>query len=211
MNSDSLSEDPHEVDYLIYNLERLYRMLVIVRCDQIVLEMVAKVLSIVKDVHESCCLSNCGPVPRLVIYGRRGRPFNDIRREQLEYLLRLHFSCPQVAELIGVSLSTLWRRMTYYGLSVGSLYSDVTDNELDMTVLKICNEFPNCGYRLMEGHLISVGIRVTQARIRESMYRVDPQGLAVRWAATIKRCKYFVPSPLSLWHIDGNHNLISYT
>lgn len=99
--------------------------------------------------------------------------------------------------------------MTYHGLSVQALYSSITDDDLDMIVLNISDHFPNCGYWLMEGHLLSKGIRVCQSRIRESMHRVDPQGVAIRWAATI-RCKYSVVSPLSLWHIDGNHKLIRY-
>lgn len=112
--------------------------------------MIARVVTLLRDVHESCVLSNCGLVPRLIGHGRRGRPFYDIRSEQLKYLLQIRFSCPQIAKFIGVSMSTIRRRMTYYGLSVQSLYSSITDDELDMVVSEISGHFPNCGYRMME-------------------------------------------------------------
>ena len=42
--------------------------------------------------------------------------------------------------------------MVEYGLSVTSLYSNINDFKLDVLVLQIKNEFPNCGYRMMNGH-----------------------------------------------------------
>lgn len=60
----------------------------------------------------------------------------------------------------------------------------------------------------MIGHLTSRGFRIQQLRVRESMRRVDPEGTIARRLFTINRRVYSVPSPLSLWHIDGNHKLI---
>ena len=65
---------------------------------------------------------------------RVGRPRLDIPKEQLEYLLAMGFSGPQISNAIGASLSTIRRRMTQYGLTIGSLYSDITDQELDSVV-----------------------------------------------------------------------------
>ena len=98
--------------------------------------------------------------------------------------------------------------MSLYDLSVSKLYSDINDQELDSLVVQIKHDFPNAGYRLMEGYLLQQGHRVLQVRIRDSMRRVDPDGVAIRWASTIPRSKYSVASPLSLWHVDGNHKLI---
>ena len=64
---------------------------------------------------------------------KRGRPRLEIKQQQLEYLLQLGFSCPKIAGVLGVSLSTIRRRMSEFGLSVTSLYSDVTDQELGFT------------------------------------------------------------------------------
>ena len=52
-----------------------------------------------------------------------GRPKIDIRQEQLEYLLGLGFSCPKISKVLGVSLSTIKRKMNEFGLSVTSLYT----------------------------------------------------------------------------------------
>ena len=153
--------------------------------------------------------SGCGFVSQLTSC-LRGRPRYDIPEEHLEYLLNIGFSCPGIADVLGVSLSTVRRRMTEFGLSVTALYSKITDYELDTLVREIMEEYPNCGYCLMHGHLLHRGHRVIQARIRDTMHRVDPQGVAIRWNSSIQRRKYTVTSPLSLWHLDGNHKLIRY-
>ena len=44
--------------------------------------------------------------------------------------------------------------MSEFGLSVTALYSSVTNQELDVLVSQIKDAFPNCGSRLMRGHLL---------------------------------------------------------
>ena len=106
--------------------------------------------------------------------------------EQIEHLLKLNFTGPKIAGLLGVSLRTLRRRMNEYQLSVSQLYSDISDTELLRRVKDIQNSFPNCGYRMMDGHLRHQGTRVSQARIRSAMHSVDPQGVALHWRQAIK-------------------------
>lgn len=60
----------------------------------------------------------------------------------------------------------------------------------------------------MQGHLLHEGHRVQQYRVRDSLFRIDPEGISIRWASTVQRRTYTVPSLLALWHIDGNHKLI---
>lgn len=100
--------------------------------------------------------------------------------------------------------------MTEYGLSVSALYSTISDQELDYIAGQIKHDFPNCGYRLIQRHLLRQGLRIPSARIRDCLHRIDAEGVAItcRWASTVQRRKYTVSSPLSLWHIDGNHKLI---
>ena len=97
--------------------------------------------------------------------------------------------------------------MSEYGLCVRALYSELTDEELDTIVRKIKDVFPNCGYRLLQGHLLRQGYRVPQMQVRHSLHRVDG-GVAISWASFVQRRKYSVQSPLSLLHVDGNHKLI---
>eukprot|EP00794_Sanderia_malayensis_P002010 gene2010-2287_t len=77
----------------------------------------------------------------------------------------------------------------------------------------ILKEFPNCGYRRMRGFLTARGLHIQWTRIQESMKRVCPEGILMRSLEinTIQRRTYKVRAPLSLWHIDGNHKLISET
>lgn len=113
-----------------------------------------------------------------------------------------------MAEMIGVSLRTIHRRMSEYGLSIGSQYTSLTDDELDQIVITIQDQFPNCGNRQMYGHLLSQGYRVQQERIRESQRRTCPEGTMMRRLGCLRRRQYKVAAPRSLYHIDGNHKLI---
>ena len=79
-----------------------------------------------------------------------------------------------------------------------------------IAIKEICIAFLNLGFRMMEGHLLSRGYRLLQVGIRESLHRVDSEGVAARWAIAIQRRRYSVMSPLSLWHVEGNHKLIRY-
>lgn len=101
--------------------------------------------------------------------------------------------------------------MSEFGLSIQAQYSDITDQELDRIVYEIQRQFPMCGNRQMLGHLLSRGYRIQQSHIRESQRRVDPDGAVIRRLHVLNRREYSVPSPRSLYHIDGHHKLIRYT
>ena len=118
------------------------------------------------------------------------------------------FTGPQMASIIEVSLSTVRRRMAEYGLTVSSEYAYLSDDVLDQLVMQMKHEFPTCGNKQVNGHLLSHGYRVQQLRVREAMRRVDPEGSVMRQLRTLNRRHYRVPAPGSLWHIDGNHKLI---
>ena len=137
-----------------------------------------------------------------------GRPNFDIQKDQLSSLLDSRFTVVQIAEIIGVSRRTVFRRMSEFDLSVRSTYSDLTDDELDHIINQIKLDFPTCGNKQMIGHLASQGIKVQQSRVQESMRRVDPEGCVDRRIGLMKRRKYRVSGPRSLYHIDGNHKLI---
>ena len=149
-------------------------------------------------------ISDCteGPV---VHCGRVGRPAFLIPQEQLQCL---RFSVPQIAQLLGVSVRTVRRRMSVAGLSIRSTYSQLSDDQLDDLVGSIQQQFPHCGNRQMFGHLTSRGVRVQYHRVRESQRRIDPGGSVLRQLRCMKRRKYSVKGPQHLWHVDGNHKLI---
>ena len=201
------SREPDKLDSLIYHVDQLYRSLVQLDISNSIVESVGTSLSLIQEIDQSQSVAG-GFTPSVLGSGSRGRPKLEITQQQLEYLLNLGFSCPRLSDILGVSLSTVRRRMNECGLSISALYSNISDDDLDALTSQIHLEYPNSGYRLMHGHLLSHGHRITQVRIRDSLHRVDPEGIVIRWASAVQRRKYTVFAPLSLWHIDGNHKLI---
>jgi len=197
-------------------LELVYRELVAAELLEepvsVPLECVRGALALVRDALESD-----SPYPGLSGYraptvheGTSGSPRFDIPRNMLACLLEIRFTVPQMAHILGVSVRAVRRRMSEYVLNVRAFYSALTDDRLDTIVGEIQAQFPTCGNRQMQGHLLARGIRVQQRRIRESQRRVDPEGSVLRRLRTINRRSYQVNGPLALWHIDGNHKLIRY-
>uniref|UniRef100_A0A3P9AHD1 Integrase catalytic domain-containing protein n=2 Tax=Esox lucius TaxID=8010 RepID=A0A3P9AHD1_ESOLU len=115
----------------------------------------------------------------------------------------------QIALIFTVSVRTIHRRMTQYGLSVRQTYSAISDEDLKRMVSDFIETCPNTGYTLVMGYLQSIGIRVQQNRVCDTLRAVDPVGTVLRGLELhiIPRRTYSVPGPLSLWHIDGNHKL----
>lgn len=113
----------------------------------------------------------------------------------------------QVADVMMISRSTLWRRVTELGVSFKT-YSDISDSELDSVMeIQVAN-FPRYGTIMMWGHLRSLNIVVTRQKVRDSLMRVSPQAVEGRRSNAIVRRSYNVPSANYLWHIDGLHGLI---
>ena len=59
-----------------------------------------------------------------------GRPRFDVPHNQLAYLLEVRFTVPQIADILGVSVRTVRRRMAEYDLSVHILYSQLLISNL---------------------------------------------------------------------------------
>ena len=114
----------------------------------------------------------------------------------------------QIAHMLGVSPSTVSRRLRSYDLSIRSMYASVSDSCLDAAVDLIISQFPNVGYRRVQSHLAVMGYRVTERRVRESLRRVHPVGVAYRRQRRIHRREYYVPYPNAVWHMDSNMSLV---
>ena len=147
-----------------------------------------------------------------LVTGECGRPKLNITREQLQFLLERAFSVPDIVRIIGVSVSTIERRLHEFHIPAWSFYSYIDDETLDRTIIDISRSFPSAGYHRMTGFLLSRGIKVQQERIRGSMWRVDPEGVLIcsLELSTVNQRRYQVYVPFALWHIDGNHKLIQY-
>lgn len=207
-----------EVESYKWRVEMVYRDLLVQEIhgnlrvqEREALHAVAEAFSIITGAVESMTIDACATIisqADLVHDGSVGRPNFEIPFAQLQYFLDNRFSVPQIANLLNVSVSTIRRRMTLYNLSVRATYSNISDEELDLIVLKKQQEFPNWGNRQMYGYLLSQNLRVQYHRVREAQSRVDPHGSALRRLTCINRRSYSVQGPQHLWHVDGNHKLI---
>ena len=128
--------------------------------------------------------------------------------EDIEFLGQLRFSYTEIAKILEISRSTLYRRLEEEGISRYSKYSDITDNDLDTEITEIKLDHPNDGERLLIGHLAARGIIVPRAKVRASIHRVDPESTQLRRSITIRRRIYHVEGPNAVWHVDGHHKLI---
>ena len=196
-------------------LEQVYRELICIEVlgglsDQatVGIDSVREALRQMRNMLESAEHHHMGYQAPGTCIERRGRPSFHIPRNQLAFLLEKQFTVPHIASILGVSIRTVRRRMSEYDLSVHALYAQLSNRELDDIVRDIQTQFPTCGNRQMQGHLLSCGIRVQQYRVRESQRRIDPSGSILRGLRVIFRRRYEVDGPSALWHIDGNHKLI---
>lgn len=141
--------------------------------------------------------------------GTPGRPAIQISCEMVENLRGLGFTWKKIADIMGVSRWTLYRRMRECGIDSASSFSSLTDEELDAKVSEYINRHGGTtGQSYISGYLRSLGLRVQRSRVRESIARLDPKNSAIRWGVVVTRRKYYVPWPNSLWHLDGHHSLI---
>ena len=73
------------------------------------------------------------PSPPTLLTRQVGRPAFVLSMEQVLFLAEMSFSWVQVAQLLGISRQTLWRRRTEWGLQSQSA-SSITDEELSCAI-----------------------------------------------------------------------------
>ncbi|XP_023662381.1 uncharacterized protein [Paramormyrops kingsleyae] len=147
--------------------------------------------------------------PRMA--GRTGRPAYQITQEQLQMLLSFNFAGKHIAEILGVSRCTVKRRLRQYNLSFRGCYTTITDDALDNCVLEVLSANDEIGAEAVRARLVGEGIIVQRWRVRQSLIRTNPEGVALRTMShRLQRRTYQVAGPNSLWHLDGNHKLIKW-
>ncbi|XP_057692850.1 uncharacterized protein LOC130916270 isoform X1 [Corythoichthys intestinalis] len=139
-----------------------------------------------------------------------GRPSLEVSVDIMESYILSGLPAAKIAELFGVSVRTIRRRMASHGLKMSDLYTTLGDEELDVMIGEIHRHNPRAGIRMIHGLLKSQGVQIQTYRVQNSLRRVDPEGTLARRLSmhVLKRRAYRVPAPNSLWHIDGNHKLI---
>ncbi|XP_057689327.1 uncharacterized protein LOC130914295 isoform X2 [Corythoichthys intestinalis] len=192
-------------DYILFRVEQLLEQLIYfhkirdLEIDNVVYNNLCEVI---EQLHVEVASCDDG--------GQVGRPLLDLSTEAVETYLLVGLTVREIADLLGVSERTVHRRMSEHGIRVCDMNNSIDNATLDAAVTEILGCHPNSGYKMMLGHLRALGIKVQRVRVQESMRRVDPQGIVVRTLQlqTVRRRRYSVPAPNSLWHIDGNHKLI---
>ncbi|XP_071821220.1 uncharacterized protein [Apostichopus japonicus] len=128
--------------------------------------------------------------------------------DQFKQYIYLGYTNRKIAEYLGCSERTVKSRRKEYNLRNKDVQSAVHDAELDEMVKAAVGKNPSYGEKMVAGLLASKNVHVQRDRIRQSIRRVDPDGVETRKRVALHRRQYSVPGPNSLWHIDGNHKLI---
>ena len=79
---------------------------------------------------------------------------------------------PDIARALGVSKSTIFRRMNKYGLAARNNSPLISDEELDSKVQEILTQFPNAGYRRVISQLSVAEVKPSQIRVRRRVLYV---------------------------------------
>lgn len=95
----------------------------------------------------------------------------------------LGYTWEEVSSALMISRTTLWRRLRDLGIH----YTTITNFELDGVVSGLINRFPRSDLIMMWGHLRSLNIRVTRARVRDSMTRISGDLVEARCRAMTNR------------------------
>jgi len=110
---------------------------------------------------------------------------------------------------ICISMSTLQRRLSMYGLKRRDLLKEGDDNKL-IEIMKEELDGPSCvsGYRALWHTLkIKYGICVPRAEVQRLLKELDPVGTEERSRRKLKRREYSSPGPNECWHVDGYDKL----
>ena len=110
----------------------------------------------------------------------KGAPKYQISQQELELYVANGFTIKLIVEMLQVSSRTVMRRLHDFGIKLSGKFSVISDEELDRKVELILFQFPNSGYKKMRGYLTSNGYNIQEYRVRESVRRVDPEGVMLR-------------------------------
>lgn len=119
------------------------------------------------------------PPPRIPGTQLCGAPEYVISEDVLEGYLKDGFKIKEIALLLSFSESTVYRRMGRHSLSQLQ-FTEITDDDLDKVVEELTQEYPSCGEGLLKELLVDRGVKVQRMRLRDSIHRVDHEGVENR-------------------------------
>lgn len=124
--------------------------------DKLVSELIGHAYRMLAEIDQRNHI-NCAYQAPLHNRGTRGRPSYEISEEQLHFLLQQGFKVCDISKILGVSVRTVERRMSTFGLSVSGMFSPIEDSQLDELVRTASSQHPGMGLRMLKGYLQSKG------------------------------------------------------
>lgn len=94
------------------------------------------------------CISYGSMTPTFEKTTLGGAPFYQIPKEYLETLINDGFQNKDIAKLLGVSESTVYRRMCMFGLKKLK-FTDIYSDSLTAIIKQTLEDFPCCGERML--------------------------------------------------------------
>jgi len=64
--------------------------------------------------------------------------------DEVEYLRSLWFTWTKIAQIVGISRRTLYRRLSEWNLPLDTYYSTISDSDLDSLVAQVKSENHTC-------------------------------------------------------------------
>ena len=82
------------------------------------------------------------------------------------------FTVPIIAKMLDVSVRTVRKRMADFGLSSRTIFSDISDSDLDAVVKELKEQYSHCGYQILDRLLKAKGTIVQPIRVIEAVLKV---------------------------------------
>jgi hypothetical protein len=144
-----------------------------------------------------------------------GRPRKAIDPAWLAEALEVHrFSVRAIARLCECSERTVRRQILANGHrevnEASRRYTDISDLQLTDVIAFIREISPQMGNVYLYGALSELGIHVQRSRVRKITHDINPFATIIREQARCRRRPYRVAGPNSVWHHDGQHELIQF-
>ena len=131
-----------------------------------------------------------------------GRLVKDVDVDSILALHSLNYTWTKIASLLGISRRTLYRRLAEAGISTDDR-TQLSEGELDDIIRSLKYNHPNDGEVLIQGQLLSMGVRVPRLALRDSIHRVDHHNAAFRTHSVVRRRVYSVPFPKNNYILCG--------
>ena len=208
MNASAADQD--YLDSIIIRCERLLvAVLILSEVDDLSDEMLSDIDAVYDSIEEVVAIlspddTNAHVTTLAQPSQGRGRPKLKICREQLKFLLDANFTQNNIASLLKCSSKTVSRRIQEFNLTVQR--TQIAEDDLDQVTILYVKRYPNASQKSYSAFLLDQGIYVSRQMVRDSLLRVDPGGVMQRFKKAIKRRRYHVPGPNSVWHLDGYQN-----